>query len=251
MASATSLSVSEPRRVSLSRMPDRRSDRDWNIQAPRAAMAKRARGRYALAGVDPPASRARLTPCAGRRLVFHGPSDLARKVFEAGADVNEKGPAIEARASVTLRGRAAEIVRTNHDRLAVVLRRGRWRVSHDLSRRLFPPSSCSKCASLWMRGWKSAWRGPTLRSRHMTAPIAPGSHAWRAAPAVAQGVGALLAAVACLAAIAAAGCSSSGAPTLSALIGSHAGGARVRGSPPSPGTSTRTATSPARSGSST
>ena len=31
MASATSLSVSDPRRVSLSRMPDRRSDRDSNI----------------------------------------------------------------------------------------------------------------------------------------------------------------------------------------------------------------------------
>ena len=76
MASDTSLSVSDPRRVSLSRMPDRRSDRDWNMCAParRDKRPDRARGRYALADVDPPASRFPQVakPCAGRRLVFTG-----------------------------------------------------------------------------------------------------------------------------------------------------------------------------------
>ena len=58
MASDTSLSVSDPRRVSLSRMPDRRSDRDSNMCAPtRRTTTNRARERYALADVDPPASR--------------------------------------------------------------------------------------------------------------------------------------------------------------------------------------------------
>ena len=42
MASATSLSVSAPRRVSLSRMPERRSDRDWNIRPHRREVSLRA-----------------------------------------------------------------------------------------------------------------------------------------------------------------------------------------------------------------
>ena len=93
MASATSLSVSDPRRVSLSRMPDRRSDRDWNIRSP-SMRAKRARGRYALAGVDPPASRA--LPWAGRRLVSTGRRNWPESV-RGGPRCQRKRPQPEGR----------------------------------------------------------------------------------------------------------------------------------------------------------
>ena len=63
-------------------------------------MTKRARGRYALAGVDPPASRVlpKGTHVQGGG-AFTRAVGLGRKVFEDATNVNEKGPGRKAEAS--------------------------------------------------------------------------------------------------------------------------------------------------------